>query len=684
MTAQRMKQENINQWLNACDYSAYLLNYKKSVPLLSSFQVREALEYLSSQSELDVSQFLTTLSQLVQINECTLKPQLLGSTRYLSQVSFLIKDEAVLPLEKFKPDSSVSGDFADTRLYYLSTPIPERKLSKVQFVSSLMNQRWPLIGLMLLIGSPALLLAALSELLQQPLFDSFVPEAQIPSIILVGIASLGLQLSGQCFSTIQTLIQDYFNQNIELETKVATARRFLRARASSLPTRDVGSWRLTFSVASAFLGSIDALLISIPLAIISMIVNLLVVGAFTDFTSIFSLFKILLIPTAISLCITYFGSIISIRVMSQESSIDTIIYSVVKQIRAIWLSNTEQVYSQRFARARDAMSRNLLQSGVLDSSSLLISTIFQGILYAFIFNQYYQTYTDPVRADLSVGSILVIYFAIGSLSASLNSIAQDLVSVAQTLPTYWTPNAIRDINEFDHNVSSDKSECPVTVEISNLTFFFPDGSSPFESPVSLELNADKSYAIVGPSGSGKSTFLNLLIGHLTPKSGSIRLLDQFQQQYGDSLGTCDMLVLTQDPTLYGSRLIDVVDPSRKYTIDVIESACAKLDLIPLLDSLPLRWQTPVNEFSRDLSLGQLQRFKIARALIDIHDIIISDEATCHLPEQQHLEALQLLNAQSRIHLSVLHRLSALKLFDYVIELDHAGNIKLIPASEFRL
>ena len=671
------------QWLTPAQYASYLLAQKQHIPLLSPLEVRDALQYLASQDELDTQQLIATFSQLVQTNELTLKPRMLSSTRYLSQVGFLVADQKLLPLDQLSPEQSDSLDLSTLRLYFLSTPIPERKLSKIQFVGALMNQRWPLIGLMLLIGSPALILGAVAELLQQPLFDSFVPEGRIPSIFLVGVASIALQLTGQCFSTIQTLVQDYFNQNIELDTKVATVRRFLRARASSLPKRDVGSWRLTFSVASAFLGSIDSVLISIPLAIISMLANLIIIGAFTDFSAIWNLFEILLVPTLISLLINYFGARISIRVMSQESTIDALIYGVVKQIRGIWLSNTEAVFADRFARAREAMSRNLLRSGVLDSSSLVVGTLFQGLLYAFIFDQYYKSYVDSSRPDLSVGSLLVIYFAIGSLSGSLNSIAQDLVSVAQTLPTYWTPNAIRDIDAFDSIVSGDKIECPARIDICDLTCTFPDGFFPFEEPLSLSLEVNKSYALIGPSGSGKSTLLNLLIGHLEPRSGSIKLLDQHQQQFADSLIKCDLLVLTQDPSLCGSRLRDVVDPSRQYSHDQIESAAAQLGLDTLLKSLPLRWDTPVNEFSRDLSLGQLQRFKIARALIAPHDIIVSDEATCHLPEEQHLEALRLLNAQSKIHVSVLHRLSALHLFDFVIELDQLGNLRLLPASDYQ-
>jgi ATP-binding cassette subfamily B protein len=213
-----------------------------------------------------------------------------------------------------------------------------------------------------------------------------------------------------------------------------------------------------------------------------------------------------------------------------------------------------------------------------------------------------------------------------------------------------------------------------------VTYTAGDADYPFSQAVSLTLKADKSYALVGPSGSGKSTLIGLLIGHLNPRSGSIQLFDENQQKLDHSLVDCRLLVLSQETNLCGSRLSDVVDPSKNIPIETLEEACAQLELTQLLDSLPLRWQTPVNEFSRDLSLGQLQRFKIARALVADYDIIISDEATCHLPEDQHLAMMQLLNQRSRIHLSVLHRTSALHLFDEVIEIDRQGHISMNPVS----
>lgn len=682
MSRIKLKQPLKLRWLNPSEYVQYLLSGNKTASLLKSERIRDLLIFLGNQDDLTPEVLLKQFSTFFQINEVPYNGRLLTSLARLSQVGFLVHKNRFLPIEFLQNSEFTFKEEEQPRIYFISAPLPEQKLTKKQFVSALMNGRWSIIPLAIGLGSPPVIASAVAELLEQPLFDNFVPEGRIVPIILVGFGTITLQLTSQLFIIIQTLTQSYFTQNLDLETKVATAQRYLSAKNSALPQKDIGSWRLTFSVASAFLGSINSLFISIPLAIISMIANILVIGAFTDLSAVWNLFLILLIPTAISIAITYFSSNISIRVIGQQSALETSIYDTVRQIKGIWMTNTESIYVDRFSRARRAMSKNLLKSGALDATSSVVNNLFQGLLYAFIFYQYYRSYLDPTNSNLSVGSLLVIYFAIGTLSGSLDSIANDLVSIAQSLPTYWMPNAIRDISSFRKSLPSRSYEPPESIALTDVTYTAGDADFPFVKPITLQLKLNHSYALVGPSGCGKSTLIGLLTNHLNPKSGSIELYDANGLILPYNLTECRLLVLSQEAIVYGSCLSDVVDPSKRIPKDMIEDACSELGLSELLDSLPLRWKTPVNEFSRDLSLGQLQRFKIARALVQDYDIIISDEATCHLPEEQHIEILKLLNNRSRLHISVLHRLSALHLFDSVIEINSASEVLIKPSSSF--
>jgi ABC-type bacteriocin/lantibiotic exporter with double-glycine peptidase domain len=466
-----------------------------------------------------------------------------------------------------------------------------------------------------------------------------------------------------------------FNSQIELASKLATGERFLNARTQDLQQRDVGSWRLTFSVASAFLGSLESLVVSIPLAIFSLLVNLIVMGAYTDSQAIGHLLLICMVPSLVSLGITYASSNVAIRMMGQQSQLESIIYSVVKNIRGIWMTNSASYFEGRFAAARTNMAQSLLKSGTIAATTDVLDKITTGLLYTYIYIEYYRSSTTASSTQLSVGSLLVIYSAIGIVSGALNSITHDMVSIFQTLPTYWTPNAIRDINTFVSPIQGDLVIKSLVLD--NLTYLAPGLNGPFKQPLSLEISSPGSLAIMGPSGSGKSTLLKLLLGHLKPTTGRLELIDAFGNNAAVDLYQANVLVISQDLRLFGDHLRDVVDPAGSYSDSALEDAAATMGLSEVLDQLPLRWLTPINEFSRDLSLGQLQLFKLTKVLLKPHKIIITDEPTCHLPEPLHMHALQLLNEHCDLHISVLHRQSGMALFDRILELNGDGEAKLI-------
>ncbi len=656
---------------SASEYARYLLE-KKNGELLSDQNIKTNLSDLADNESLTPRQLVETLSFYLQVNELPYKHETAVYLSGLGKTVFAVLETAIISLDDLATAKN-NDEMQDSSLYVLSSSVPQKKLSKLLFLQAFMKSRWSMILTLLILGLPAVIAPAIAELLQQPLFDSLIPEGRIPAILLIGIASILLQASGQIISSVSSLLSTYFTNNIELESKLATAKRFLDAKQASIPQKDIGSWRITFSVASSFIESIQSIFISIPIAIISLIANLLVVGAFTDLRAIWHLFLLMLLPTVISSIISYISSNYYIKIMAQQSSIETTIYEVVKDIREIWMLGCESIYLNRFFRSRKAMSINMLSAGLLQSLSSSFNNFFQGILYAYIFFEFYRS-TESSSSELSVGALLVMYFAVGTIGGSLASISSDLVDLAQSLPTYWMPNAIRDIDAFERK-SYSKEKCPSKIILSDATFLYGDIRAPFPEPINIKLESGFNYALVGPSGSGKTTLLNIIAGQLSLTEGKMEIFDRFNQKVDISLSDCNILYLGQNTSLYGSILRDILDPTKSFTDKQLYSAISKLNLDEIMESLPLKLKTPINEFNRDLSLGQLQRFKLARALLTDYDIIMSDEITCHLPEDLHLQAIQLLNNRSRIHISSLHRLSAVSLFDKCITLNGNGEVK---------
>jgi putative ABC transport system ATP-binding protein len=152
--------------------------------------------------------------------------------------------------------------------------------------------------------------------------------------------------------------------------------------------------------------------------------------------------------------------------------------------------------------------------------------------------------------------------------------------------------------------------------------------------------------VVGRSGSGKSTLLHALAGILRPSAGSIAIdgtqleslsgtaLDRFR---GRNIG----IVLQR---LHLIRALDVRENLRLaqrlagYEVDDarIEAVMTGLGLGDRLGAKPY-----------ELSYGQQQRVAIARAVINRPKLILADEPTSNLDDENCAEAIKVLMEQAR-------------------------------------
>lgn len=167
--------------------------------------------------------------------------------------------------------------------------------------------------------------------------------------------------------------------------------------------------------------------------------------------------------------------------------------------------------------------------------------------------------------------------------------------------------------------------------------------------ISYQFEQGKFYAIMGHSGSGKSTFI-LLLGLLeTPTSGKYTLNGKnvenlteketakirnetigfiFQDFYLDEyLTACENVML---PMLINKNINNIERKERA---------------LHLLKRLGL--EERITHFPKELSGGEKQRVAIARALANDPKIILADEPTGNLDEENEKKILEILKKQSQ-------------------------------------
>jgi len=182
----------------------------------------------------------------------------------------------------------------------------------------------------------------------------------------------------------------------------------------------------------------------------------------------------------------------------------------------------------------------------------------------------------------------------------------------------------------------------------------------------IDLKADKgSFVVVcGPSGSGKSTLLNIIGSLDHPTSGRV-LLDRVElSSYDDSklseirnrkIGFVFQFhhLLAEFSCLENIALPALVNGSSQKS--VYEKALSLLEKFGMADKK--------NRLPEQLSGGEKQRVAIARALINDPLLILADEPTGNLDEENTnklLEVLLGLNSEGRSIILVTHSLDIAK------------------------
>jgi ATP-binding cassette, subfamily B, bacterial PglK len=219
---------------------------------------------------------------------------------------------------------------------------------------------------------------------------------------------------------------------------------------------------------------------------------------------------------------------------------------------------------------------------------------------------------------------------------------------------------------------SAKTETPVTFEdkikFENVSFAY-DPKKPVLDNISLTIPKGLSMGIIGPSGCGKSTLADMLIGLLLPQQGKI-LVD------GVCL-TADMLpewrkkigYVPQFPYIFDGTLAENVafGIAPQDIDDARVLKMCELAAVDFLADLPQCIHTPIGERGVRLSGGQRQRVAIARALYRQPNLLIFDEATSSLDEENDFKIKELIRELTGSHtlLVVSHRKSTLESCDRV-------------------
>ena len=162
------------------------------------------------------------------------------------------------------------------------------------------------------------------------------------------------------------------------------------------------------------------------------------------------------------------------------------------------------------------------------------------------------------------------------------------------------------------------------IELKNVSFSFPDQE--ILDDVSFKLEDGQYIGILGPNGGGKSTFLKVVLGLLKPEKGEVIVTDKNISYISQTTAMEDHNFPATVKEVVALGLVKNKPSifSYKQNKEKVEKIMQKLNIFDLR-----------NKLISELSGGQFQRVKIAKALVNEPSLLILDEPDAGMDEESH-------------------------------------------------
>ncbi|MCQ2448907.1 MAG: ABC transporter ATP-binding protein/permease, partial [Clostridia bacterium] len=289
------------------------------------------------------------------------------------------------------------------------------------------------------------------------------------------------------------------------------------------------------------------------------------------------------------------------------------------------------------------------------------------------------------RGNISVGTLVLFLqlarYAAGSFSSLISlvpSAVSSSVSAGRIMTVLDLPSEDHAVSEEAQSVLAQAEKDGVAIEIDHVDFAYKTGEAVLQD-FSFTANPGEIIGIVSPSGGGKTTLIRMLLGLVTPQTGSVSLCSGSAKAV---LSPCLQPLTTyvaQEKVVFSGTVADSLRLASPLASDeeleaALKAACAER----FVARMPQGIHSKLGERGSGLSEGQIQRLAIARALVSHAPIMLLDEATSALDLETEKKVLHnmLKGDRQRTVIVTTHRPTVLLSCDRVYSIEDGRAVQL--------
>ncbi len=507
------------------------------------------------------------------------------------------------------------------------------------------------------------------------LLDDVVPNNLKQSLTIFSIGFVVLAVFKVITEAFRTHLLIHLGQKLDIPLMLGYYEHVINLPMNFFGTREVGEIISRFNDASNIRQAISGVALTMMIDVF-----MVLVGGGILYSQSPSLFALTIVPLVLYGVIVFvFKSSIekvNRETMEKNSKLTSYLIESLNGIETIKAFNSERDVNleteKRFIKFIKAIFKNECINNLQVSLKSLVEAVF-GIVVIWMGS------VQVLNGNISFGELLTF----NALLAYFLDPIENIISLQPTVQTAIVAaerlSEILDL-ELEKSEQEDKKINPNTIkgniEFKNVDFRYGTRNLILKN-INMTIKKGERIALVGESGSGKTTLAKLLLNFYQCEKGEIlvndyNLLDINVESLRDKIA-----YISQETFLFNGTILENLMLGNPYlTYEEIIDACEKAQIHDFINSLPLRYNTLVEENGSNFSGGQKQRLSIARAILRKPEILIMDEATSNLDSitEKAIERTIHDFSEGMTTIIIAHRLSTIMRCDNIYILEK-GEIK---------
>ncbi|MBO3395946.1 peptidase domain-containing ABC transporter, partial [Clostridium perfringens] len=507
------------------------------------------------------------------------------------------------------------------------------------------------------------------------LLDDIVPNNLRESLTVFSIGFILLAIFKVITEAFRTQLLIHLGQRLDIPLMLGYYDHVINLPMNFFGTREVGEIISRFNDASKIRQAISGIALTMMIDVF-----MVLIGGFILYYQSPLLFGITIVPLVLYgiIVFTFKSNIEKVNRETMEGNAKLTSYLVesLNGIETIKAFNAEREVNleteKRFIKFIKAIFKNEYINNIQMSLKSLVKGVF-AIVILWIGT------IQVLNGKISFGELLTFN---ALLAYFLNPI-ENIINLQPTLQTAVVAaerlSEILDLSlekAEDEHKKINPNSLNGKIEFKNVDFRYGTRQLILKN-INMTINKGERIALVGESGSGKTTIAKLLLNFYQCENGEIIVNDYNLLDINVEVLRDKIAYISQETFLFNGTILENLMLGNPYlTYEEIIEACKKAQIHDFINSLPLRYNTLVEENGSNFSGGQKQRLSIARAILRKPEILIMDEATSNLDSitEKAIEKTIHEFSDGMITIIIAHRLSTIMRCDNIYILEK-GEIK---------